>query len=203
MEKNNNTGRHKGCIPSYEDANFCAAVMDTNRGQWQRPDILSRLITGPDMTVVDLGAGTGYFTDLLSKQLPDGKIIALDPEKSLISWLEERKKRDALDNVSIYQVEKEDPGLDQLNCEIDLLFVGYTYFHFDKPVKYFREKVYPFIQEKTVVAIPDMAPVPGQGRYTVSEQQVIAEMKAAGFRLEDEPTTLFDQYLLIFKKVSQ
>ncbi len=202
METNTNTGRFKGCIPSYEDASFCAAVMDTNRAQWQRPDILSRLITGPDMTVVDLGAGTGYFTDLFSKRLPDGKIIALDPEKSLISWLEERKKRDSLDNVSIYQIEKEDPGLDQLNCEIDLLFVGYTYFHFDKPVKYFREKVYPFIQEKTVVAIPDMAPVSGQGRHTVSEQQVIAEMKEAGFRLEDGPTTLFDQYLLNFKKVS-
>ncbi len=199
METNTNTGRFKGCIPSYEDASFCAAVMDSNRTQWQRPDILSRLITGPDMTVVDLGAGTGYFTDLFSKRLPDGKIIALDPEKSLISWLEERKKRDSLDNVSIYQIEKEDPGLDQLNCEIDLLFVGYTYFHFDKPVKYFREKVYPFIQEKTVVAIPDMAPVSGQGRHTVSEQQVIAEMTEAGFRLEDGPTTLFDQYLLIFK----
>jgi predicted methyltransferase len=202
METNTNTGRFKGCIPSYEDASFCAAVMDTNRAQWQRPDILNRLITGPDMTVVDLGAGTGYFTDLFSKRLPDGKIIALDPEKSLISWLEERKKRDSLDNVSIYQIEKKDPGLDQLNCEIDLLFIGYTYFHFDKPVKYFREKVYPFIQEKTVVAIPDMAPVSGQGRHTVSEQQVIAEMTEAGFRLEDEPTTLFDQYLLNFKKVS-
>ena len=203
METNTNTGRFKGCIPSYEDANFCAAVMDTNRAQWQRPDILSRLITLPDMIVVDLGAGTGYFTDLFSKHLPDGEIIALDPEKSLISWLEERKKRDSLDNVSIHQIEKEDPGLDQLNCEIDLLFVGYTYFHFDKPVKYFREKIHPFIQEKTVVAIGDMAPVPGQGRYTVSEQQVIVEMTEAGFRLKDESTTLFDQYLLIFKKGSQ
>ena len=101
------------------------------------------------------------------------------------------------------RLKKKTLGLDQLNCEIDLLFIGYTYFHFDKPVKYFREKVYPFIQEKTVVAIPDMAPVSGQGRYTVSEQQVIAEMKEAGFRLEDESTTLFDQYLLIFKKTSQ
>ncbi len=78
METNTNTGRFKGCIPSYEDASFCAAVMDTNRAQWQRPDILSRLITKPSMTVVDLGAGTGYFTDLFSKYLPEGEIIALD-----------------------------------------------------------------------------------------------------------------------------
>ncbi len=190
-----------GCFPSYEDAGFCAAVMDTNRANWQRPDIVNRLITQPNMTVVDLGAGTGYFADLFSKQLPEGKIIALDPEESLISWMEERKKKDSLDNVSIHQIEKDDPGLDQLNSEIDLLFIGYTYFHYDEPVKYFRDKIYPFIQEKTVVAIADMAPVPGQPRHTVPAQQVTAEMAEAGFKLDEEPTTLFDQYLLIFKKV--
>jgi len=120
------------------------------------------------MTVVDLGAGTGYFADMFSKQLPEGKIIALDPEASLTTWMEERKKRDSLDNVSIHKITENDPGLDQLDCEIDLLFVGYTYFHFENPVKYFRDKVYPFIQDKTVVAIADMAPVSGQGRHTVS-----------------------------------
>ena len=203
MESNSNEGRYRGCIPSYGDAGFCAAVMDTNRGSWQRPDIVSTLITRTDMTVVDIGAGTGYFADLFSPQLPEGKIIALDPELSLTTWMEERKKRDSLDNVSIHQITENDPGLDQLSDEIDLLFVGYTYFHFDDPVTYFRDKVYPFIQDKAVVAIADMAPVQGQARHTVSAQQVIIEMTEAGFRLEEEPTTLYDQYLLIFKKTSQ
>jgi predicted methyltransferase len=203
MESNSNEGRYRGCIPSYGDAGFCAAVMDTNRGSWQRPDIVSTLITRPDMTVVDLGAGTGYFADLFSPQLPEGKIIALDPESSLTTWMEERKKRDSLDNVSIRKIAEDDPGFDQLSDEIDLLFVGYTYFHFDDPVTYFREKVYPYIQDKTVVAIADMAPVQGQPRHTVSAQQVVIEMAEAGFQLDAEPTTIYDQYLLIFKKSSQ
>ncbi len=200
MESNTNTGRYKGCIPSYGDAGFCAAVMDTNRGSWQRPDIVSSLITRPDMTVVDLGAGTGYFADLFSRQLPEGKIIALDPEASLTTWMEERKKRDFLDNVSIHKITENDPGLDQLNDEIDLLFVGYTYFHFEDPITYFRDKVYPYIQNKTVVAIADMAPVQGQPRHTVSAQRIIIEMAESGFQLDAEPTTLYDQYLIIFKK---
>ena len=203
MESNSNEGRYRGCVPSYGDAGFCAAVMDTNRGSWQRPDIVSTLITRTDMTVVDLGAGTGYFADLFSPQLPEGKIIALDPESSLTTWMEERKKRDSLDNVSIRKITEDDPGLDQLSDEIDLLFVGYTYFHFDDPVAYFREKVYPYVQDRTVVAIADMAPVQGQPRRTVSAQQVIIEMTEAGFQLDAEPTTLYDQYLLIFKKTSQ
>ncbi len=202
MESNSNAGRFTGCIPSYGDAGFCAAVMDTNRGSWQRPDIVSRLIMKPDMIVVDLGAGTGYFADLFSKQLPEGKIIALDPETSLITWMEERKKRGSLDNVSIHQITGNDPGLDRLSDKIDLLFVGYTYFHFDDPVTYFREKIYPYVQDNTVVAIVDMAPVQGQARHTVSAQQVIIEMTETGFELADEPTTLYDQYLLIFKKIS-
>lgn len=203
MKTNTDAGRFRGCIPSYDDASFCAAVMDVNREQWQRPDIITRLLIKPDMTVVDLGTGTGYFADLFSKHLPEGKIIALDTEKSLLSWLEERKQRDSLDNVSVCQIVKDDPGLDQLNCGIDLLFVGYTYFHLDNPVQYFREKVHPFIQEKTVIAIADMAPVPGQRRHTVSAQQVIIEMTEAGFMLKEEPTTVFDQYLLIFQKTSK
>ena len=203
MGSNTNTGRYKRCIPSYGDAGFCAAVMDTNRDSWQRPDIVSSLITRSDMTVVDIGAGTGYFADLFSRQLPEGKIIALDPEASLTTWMEERKNRDSLDNVSIHQITVDDPGLDQLNDEIDLLFVGYTYFHFDDPVTYFREKIHPFIQDKTVVAIVDMAPVPGQPRQTVSAQQVINEMAETGFQLDAESTTLYDQYLLVFKKISQ
>jgi len=203
MESNSNEGRYRGCVPSYGDAGFCAAVMDTNRGSWQRPDIVSTLITRTDMTVVDLGAGTGYFADLFSPQLPEGKIIALDPESSLTTWMEERKKRDSLNNVSINKITENDPGLDQLNDEIDLLFVGYTYFHFDDPVTYFRDKVYPYIQDKTIVAIADMAPVQGQPRHTVSAQQVVIEMTEAGFQLDAEPTTIYDQYLLIFKKSSQ
>jgi len=203
MESNSNAGRYRGCVPSYGDAGFCAAVMDTNRGSWQRPDIVSTLITRPDMTVVDLGAGTGYFADLFSPQLPEGKIIALDPESSLTTWMEERKKRDSLNNVSIHKITENDPGLDQLSDEIDLLFVGYTYFHFKDPVTYFRDKVYPYIQDKTVVAIADMAPVQGQPRHTVSAQQVIIEMAEAGFQLDAEPTTIYDQYLLIFKKSSR
>ena len=203
MESNSNAGRYRGCVPSYGDAGFCAAVMDTNRGSWQRPDIVSTLITRTDMTVVDLGAGTGYFADLFSPQLPEGKIIALDPESSLTTWMEERKKRDSLNNVSINKITENDPGLDQLNDEIDLLFVGYTYFHFDDPVTYFRDKVYPYIQDKTIVAIADMAPVQGQPRHTVSAQQVVIEMTEAGFQLDAEPTTIYDQYLLIFKKSSQ
>ena len=203
MESNSNEGRYRGCVPSYGDAGFCAAVMDTNRGSWQRPDIVSTLITRPDMTVVDLGAGTGYFADLFSPQLPEGKIIALDPESSLTTWMEERKKRDSLDNVSIHKITENDPELDQLSDEIDLLFVGYTYFHFDDPVTYFRDKVYPYIQDKTIVAIADMAPVQGQPRHTVSAQQVVIEMTEAGFQLDAEPTTIYDQYLLIFKKSSQ
>lgn len=203
MESNSNEGRYSGCIPSYGDAGFCAAVMDTNRGSWQRPDIVSSLITRPDMTVVDLGAGTGYFADLFSPQLPEGKIIALDPEASLTTWMEERKERDSLDNVSIRQITENDPGLDQLSDEIDLLFVGYTYFHFSDPVTYFREKVHPYIQDKTVVAIADMAPAQGQARHTVSDQQVIREMTEAGFHLDTMPTTLYEQYLIVFKKTSQ
>jgi ubiquinone/menaquinone biosynthesis C-methylase UbiE len=189
--------------PSYKNAQVCSMILDgPQRYQWQDPDkIIDALICSPDLTVADLGAGTGFFTALFSRALPEGKVIALEPEAALLEWLEQRKADEGMDNVAVYAIGLDTPGLELIDGGIDLLFVGYTYFHFDDPVPYFREKVRPFLHDKARLAIADVEPeFAGAMRKKVSSAQVIEEMKEAGFILESAPELAENQYLLIFKK---
>lgn len=189
--------------PSYKNAQVCSMILDgPQRYQWQDPDkIIDTLITSTDLTLVDLGAGTGFFTALFSKALPKGKVIALEPENALVRWLEKRKAEDGLDNLTISEISHDNPDLEQIDGGIDILFVGYTYFHFDDPIPYFREKVRPFLKDDARVAIADVEPEFTEAmRRKVSSAQVIAEMKESGFRLESAPELAENQYLLVFKK---
>ncbi|MBE9536992.1 MAG: methyltransferase domain-containing protein [Proteobacteria bacterium] len=189
--------------PSYKNASVCSMILDgPQRYQWQDPDkIIATLITSPDLSVADLGAGTGFFTSLLSKALPEGKVAALEPEAALVEWLKKRKAEEGLSNVDVFAIGHDKPSLELIDGDIDLLFVGYTYFHFDDPVPYFREKVGPLIQNTTKIAIADVEPeFAGAMRKKVSSAQVIEEMKEAGFKLEAAPGLAENQYLLIFRK---
>jgi len=189
--------------PSYKNAAVCSMILDgPQRYQWQDPaKIIDTLITADNMTLADLGAGTGFFTALFSRALPEGKVAALEPEAALVEWLEKRKADEGLDNVDIFAIGHDGPGLELIDGGIDLLFVGYTYFHFDDPVPYFREKVRPFLHSTARTAIADVEPeFAGAMRRKVSSTQVIEEMKEAGFRLEAAPGLAENQYLLIFKK---
>ena len=191
--------------PSYKNAQVCSMILDgPQRYQWQNPDkIIEALITSPDLTVVDLGAGTGFFTALFSKALPEGKVIALEPEAALAEWLERRKAEEGLNNTALFEITHEDPNLEQIDGNMDILFVGYTYFHFHDPVLYFRERIRPFITDATKIAIADVEPeFTGAMRRKVSSTQVIDELKEAGFKLEEAPCLAENQYLLIFKKTT-
>ena len=196
-------GRAAMTGPSYKNAGLCSMILDgPQRYQWQDPDlIIDELVDGPAMTVIDLGAGTGFFTSLFSKALPDGKIVALEPEPSLVEWLEKRKKDEGLHNTDIFAISHEHPCIELIDGKIDLIFIGYTYFHFYDPATYFRERIAPYIQVRTKVAIADVEPsFAGAMRRKVSSAQVTGEMKEAGFKLEAAPELAEDQYLLVFKK---
>ena len=144
-----------------------------------------------------------FSTALFPSALPEGKVAALEPEPALVEWLEKRKIEEGLDNVAVFDINHDKPGLELIDGSIDLLFVGHTYFHFDDPVSYFRGKVRPLIQDTTKIAIADVEPgFAGAMRKKVPSSQVIEEMKEAGFRLETAPGLAENQYLLIFKKDS-
>jgi FkbM family methyltransferase len=54
----------------------------------------------PDWTVVDVGAGIGYFTVRAARRCPSGRVIALEPSADNFALLERNVQLNRLDNVT-------------------------------------------------------------------------------------------------------
>jgi hypothetical protein len=78
--------RKQGIDPThmrpFEDVEKYIAFLErADRDLWQKPDeVVTALGLLGDETVLDLGAGSGYFTFRLANALPRGKVIAADTE---------------------------------------------------------------------------------------------------------------------------
>lgn len=70
------------------------------RGAFQRPEeVIATLRLAGNETVVDLGAGTGYFTWWFARAVPHGKVVALEPEAELLAHIRRKVKEDRIPNV--------------------------------------------------------------------------------------------------------
>lgn len=150
----------------FKDAEAMTAILDGEwREGWQYVDEVIRAIaTQDDLKIVDLGAGTGYFTKRLAKALPKGKIHAIDPEQSMVDWINGKIiPENGLKNVTTGVVTYEDPMLGDVPFEMDLLLIAYTYHHIgplDVRVSYMRDKVRPKLPEDALVVFVDFESIP-------------------------------------------
>ena len=71
-------------------------------------------------TVVDLGAGSGYFTFRLSKAVPQGKVIAIDSQPEMVRHIHRKVLTGKWPNVRAQVGKPDDPGLPP---DVDCVFV--------------------------------------------------------------------------------
>jgi ubiquinone/menaquinone biosynthesis C-methylase UbiE len=71
-----------------QDRLFPATVMpnrDWWHALWPDPDgVISALGIGPEMTVVDLGCGYGYFTSAIARQVAPGRVVGFDLDPQML-----------------------------------------------------------------------------------------------------------------------
>ena len=87
---------------AFDDVTHWSQVFDDPaRDAWQKPQaVVSALGLAPGMTVVDLGAGTGYFAKDLSTAVgPRGAVLAADTEPALVAHLRARAEQEGLANL--------------------------------------------------------------------------------------------------------
>ena len=150
----------------FKDAEAMSAILDGDwREGWQYADeVIGAIVTRDDLKIVDLGAGTGFFTRRLAKALPKGRVHAIDPEQAMINWINEKiVPEDNLKNVTTRVVTFEDPMLGEVPFEMDVLLIGYTYHHIgplDVRVAYMRDKVRPKLPKDALVVFVDFESMP-------------------------------------------
>ncbi len=190
-------------VHRFEDAARWSAVFDgAARDAWQRPDEVVKLLEiAPGMTVVDLGAGTGYFEARLSRAVgPAGKVLALDVEPDMVRWMRERAAREGLANVHAETIAYDDPGL--AAGTVDRVLVVDTWHHIPSREAY-AAKLRDALAPGGWVAIVDFDLDAAEGpprEHRIAPEQVVRELAAGGLVAAPVTESLAQQYVVVGRR---
>lgn len=179
---------------------------DPARDAWQKPhELVAALGLRPGMWVADLGAGTGYFSRYLDAAVtPGGVVFAVDTEPNLVAHLRSRAEQERTATVVPVLASMDDPRLPP--HALDLVLIVDTYHHLDARLAYLG-RLATRLKPGGRVAVVDWQkrdlPIGPPAAHKLAREQVIAEMRAAGYALVDEPGLLPHQYFLIFARTAR
>lgn len=169
----------------------------------ERPDLAVKLLAlEPGMAVADIGAGSGYYTELLSRAVGDsGKVYATEVQLGMLRLLEIRKKQKQLSNVEVVRGGLETTGL--AANSVDLALMVDVYHEFSKPVEMLADlmrAVKPGGRVALIEYRKEDPNVPILEDHKMTEKQIIRELTAAGFRHRKTHHRLPWQHLVIFER---
>ncbi|HYA34829.1 MAG TPA: methyltransferase domain-containing protein [Candidatus Binataceae bacterium] len=174
---------------------------DPERDKWQKPDeVVKALGLKPGEVIVDIGAGSGYFTRRFAKAVaPDGKAIGVDIEPGLVDYMNGQAKKLGLANYEAHVVKPDDPGL--APHSVDIIFLCDAYHHIENHVEYLK-RLTPALKQGGAIVLVDFKkeklPVGPPPEHKVAREQAIDEFSRAGYRVDNEEKFLPYQYMLWF-----
>jgi len=192
-------GSHHG----FSDATRWAQVFESpERTKWQKPnEVVKAMKLEPGQTVIDIGAGTGYFTRRFAKVVaPSGEALGLDIEPAMIDYMEADSKKLDLKNYKARLVKADDPELAPHSA--DVVFFCDTLHHMEDRVAYFQKVALALKPGGHVIVIDfekKPLPVGPPPEDKLSREEVVAEFHNANYRLLRDHDFLPYQYFLEFE----
>jgi ubiquinone/menaquinone biosynthesis C-methylase UbiE len=164
--------------------------------------LMEALKLQPGDAVADIGAGTGYFTFRLSKQVgPKGKVYAVEIQKEMLDIIDRRMKERDVKNIDLVLGTESDPKLPANSLDMILL------------VDVYHEFEYPY--EMTQVMVAALKPggrlvfveyrledplVPIKLVHKMTQKQVLKEMEPHPLRWVTTSEILPRQHIITFAK---
>ena len=176
------------------------------RDAYQQPDkVLAFLGDISGKTIMDLGAGTGYFSFRLAEA--GARVIAADVDERFQEYIRTKKARLGIPDstLSLRKVPYDDPML--RSEEADQVITVNTYHHFEDRPAYFA-KVRSGLKPGGSLIVIDFfkkdLPVGPPTRMKMAPEQVVEELKKAGFsQIETNRDLLPYQYIVVANKPGQ
>ena len=155
--------------------------------------VIEALALRPDEVIADIGSGTGYFAGRFAHHA--AKVYAVDIDPKLL----EMARKDAPANLVTVLATPDDPKLP--DASVDTIFFCDVLHHISKRAPYYqklRTALKPGGRIVNIDFYKKPLPVGPPVSMKLSEEQVIGEFKAAGFKLAKSFDFLPNQYFLVF-----
>lgn len=152
-----------------------------DRDAYQKPGlVLNYLGKLEGLKIMDIGAGSGYFTMRLAEK--GAHVIAADVDEAFLNHIKERISSTGLKTVETRKIPYDAPNLE--DSEVDKVLVVNTYHHIENRPNYFK-KVKNGINETGELVIIDFfkadTPAGPPTHHKIAIDTIIDELKKAGF----------------------
>lgn len=149
----------------------------------------------PEETIADIGAGSGYFSRRFAHHAK--QVYAVDIDAKLLAII----AKQGAPNIKNILATPDNPRLP--DAGVDTIFICDVLHHIDNRPAYYT-KLAKALKPGGRIVIVDFykkpLPVGPPPSMKLSEDEVTAELKAAGFKLAQSHTFLPHQYFLVFQK---
>lgn len=173
------------------------------RGREERPDLLlPELDLKPGMTVADIGAGTGYYSRLMSKAVgSSGMVYAVDVQPQMVTMLKDVAAKPEFANIKLVLSSVNDVKLSPQS--IDLAIMVDVYHELEFPHEVMTSIIKALKPEGRVVFVEYRAEdqrVPIKEVHKMTEAQVKREALTHALTWERTANTLPWQHVIFFRK---
>jgi len=177
----------------------------SERDQEEEPDhAIDVLKLQKGSTVADIGAGSGYMTEKLSKKVgPMGKVYATDIQQGMLDLLSKRIAKRKLTNVMPVLGTQDDPRLPIES--VDLVLMVDVYHELSQPqlmLRHINAALKPGGRLVLLEYRKEDPNVPIRPEHKMSVAEAKLEVEAEGFKLTTTNEDLPRQHILIFTKQS-
>ena len=151
--------------------------------------------------VADIGAGTGYISQLIARQVPEGKVLAVDVQPEMIELLKQRMNKNKITNIQPQLGTEQSPSLPA--ASIDLAIMVDAYHEFSYPHEMMAGIVAALKPGGRVVLAEYRGEDPKvniKPHHKTTQKQIQSEMKAVGLKLLKNESVLPQQHLFFFGK---
>lgn len=163
-----------------------------NREEWQRTShIIRTLALEEDDIIADIGAGTGYFSNIFAQTITSGKVYSIDCEPNMVAYMKDRFSAESFAQMQVIESMPDNPCIPP---DAKIIFLANTY-RFIPKRDAFLQKMREQTQSGTRFVFVDFKGVNAR----VTPEMAKNEVEEAGFEVQSfDLDGCPDHYILTF-----